>query len=335
MSNFDIGICIDQTTLSGVIAALYARPSLKSQLFSGRQTIAIMGVNLTVGWDVQQAPTVSLNPPSAQQWQNAVKSDGSVPQPVENAFLVQFSQVRVEKQPDSGGAMATTTSFAAICTVSLTNNALTITPMAVVIDLSQASEFDQVMYRMLIIPRVLNLVGTVLSGQQLPDIDFQGTRFGAAVLTVGNGQLTVVANLAGQPAPAAPAPDRLPGGPFSILLSPQAMQQIANRGTRDLQGKTTGTSGSQSFGIGTANYRANVRLDHVSATVSPGDPTTVNAAVGVAVSASAGVDILGVVGDAVEQGAEAVGGGVVTAAKATAGALEDAGRAIKNAFSSY
>lgn len=297
MSAFDVSICIDESTLNGIVASLYGRPSFRSKLFSGNQPIQIAGVNATVGWSVEAPPLVSLNAPTKAQWDASVKKDGTLTAPIAPAIVVHIPQIKVQKTA-SGSVMETTTSFDAICTVRLSQNSITIEPLAVVIDLTQASKIDKVIYDKILIPRILDMVGTMLSGRQLPNIQFQGVSFGPFVLAAGNGLLAVAANLAGKPVPQSPAIGSLPRGRFSVLMSPETMQLLADQGTRSLQGKSTGASGSQSFGIGKASYHANVQLNSVSASVSPTELTTVNASIGVQVSASAGVDVLSVITDA-------------------------------------
>lgn len=297
MSTFDIAVCIDEVTLNKIAASLFGRQSLRGKLFSGSQSILIAGVNASVGWSIEAPPLVSLNPPTPAQWAASVKKDGTALQPAENAFLVHIPHIKVQKSA-SGGVTEADTSFDAICTASLVQNAITIVPLAVVIDLSQASKIDKVIYDKILIPRVLDMVGSMLSGRQLPNIDFQGATFGPFVIAVGGGLLAAAANASGKPAPQTPSIGSLPKGRFSVLMSPETMQTLANKGTSSLQGKSTGASGSQSFGIGKANYSANVRLNSVSASVSPSDLTSVNASIGVQVSAGAGIDVLSVITDA-------------------------------------
>jgi hypothetical protein len=325
MSNYDVAISIDQATLNRVIATAFGRQSLRSKLFSGRQTITFQGVQVTVGWEVQQVPTLSLTPPSTQQWQNAIKQDGGAAQPMQNAFVVNIPQLKVTMENTSGKIEEATTSVEAICTISINalNNKLSLDPVALVVDLSQASAFDKVIYRTFLIPQVLHMADSLLSDEQFPDIDFKGIRFGPAVLIVGTGRIVAIANLQGKPAPSAPPADSFPDGPLYILLSREAMQQVVSRGTQDLRGKRVSASGSRDFTVGKANYNVSLQFDSVSASLT-NDLTVVNASLGVSVSASAGVDVVSAIGGTIVNAAKTVGDGVVSA-----------GKAVADAFSSY
>jgi hypothetical protein len=188
------------------------------------------------------------------------------------------------------GNREATIHFEAICTAALEDGRLSINPQAVVVDLSSASPLDRVIYTKVIIPQVLRMAGNLLSGRELPELAFQGFRFGPAVLSVGSGSLSVVANLPGKPVPPAPPPGALPTGGLSMLLSREAMQQVADQAGRHLAGLDISPGAPVQAGGGHASF--GVRLAHVSTDVSA-DPTVINAEVGPDISVSVGVDFLG------------------------------------------
>lgn len=291
MSNYDLAVSMDQATLDRVIATLFARPSLRRKLFSGSQSIDVLGAPVTVDWEVQQAPQLSLRPPSAQQWQNAIKQDGGTPQPTEGAFVVRVPKLKVSRKSASGETGQATISPEVIVAARTRNRRLSLEPVAVVIDLSRASEADKQIYRNVVVPQVLRMAGAVLSDAPIPTIQYQGVAFGPPAFAVGNGRIVAVANLRGEPVPAAPSPATMPGGSFYVLLDRQVLEQTARRIARELQGESASTSGSQGFGVGRARYRASVRLERVSASMSR-DLTTVEASVRVSARANARVKIL-------------------------------------------
>lgn len=310
-----MAICMNESALQGIVASLFARPAFRQNLFAGTGTVTVAGVPLTVAYDVVAAPTVLLSAPTPAQWQIAIQAGGGAARPATNAVVLHFPQVTVTRSPHTAQAASATVSFDAIAVVALNAGQLQIRPLGVCIDLSAASADDQILYRGLIIPRVLDMLATLLAAESVPAIRFQGVRFGDAVLVVGAGRLAAVANLEGRPAPAAPAPEGLPAVPFCVLLSPPAMQAVAVAATAGLQGKQLSQSGSASFGIGTADYQATLHVD--SLTLQVQSPTTVLAHTGLTASASASVDVVGAIWDQIS-------GGVDTAANA-----------IANAFSSY
>ena len=308
-----MAICMAEPTLQGVVAALYGR--FRQTLFQGTGTVNIAGVPLTVGYDVQAAPAVRLAPPTPAQWEHAVQADGSPARPTANAAVLHFPRVAVTRSPGTPQEATATVSFDAIAVAALDAGRLKIRPVGVSIDLSAASPNDRILYRGLIIPRVLGLLGDMLSAEAVPAISFQGVRFGDAVLVLGAGRLAALANLAGEPPPAPPPPESLPTEGFCILLSPPAMQAVATAATSGLRGRSLSQSGEAAYGIGTAQYSATLRVDGLALHLQ--DPTTILARAGLAASASAAVDVLGPIWDQIT-------GGVETAANA-----------IKDAFSSY
>jgi|GEM_PF-2217384 len=326
MSAFDVAICMNESALNRVIASIYARPGFRDSLFRGSRQVSVGGVALSVGYDVLVPPTVRLEAPSPAQWQAAIRADGNAAAPTANALVAHFPQVTVTKSPGTPAASSSTITFDAIAVASLQGGRLAISPVGVCIDLSHSSSDDQILYRAVIIPRVLEMLATLLSAESVPNIHFQGVRFGAAVLTLGDGRLAAVANLDGRPGPAAPAPGSLPAVPFCVLLSQAAMQGVAAAGTAGLRGKHLSQSGGASFGIGTAQYTATLTVDGLSVQVQ--DPVTVNANVALSASASASVDVLGYVWDQIS-------GGVTSAAGTVADGIQTAANAVAQAFSSY
>jgi hypothetical protein len=346
---FDIALGMDEATLNRVIATLYQRPNLKSKLFSGREQTTILNVPVQVDWEVQAAPAVSLTAPDAQKWHTAILADGKAAQPSSNAFVVHLPMLKVGRTSSGSGRQETALPLDAICTAAIAGDRLSYNALAVCVDLSAASQTDQALYRAFIIPRILRMVATMLGQQHVPSLDFHGLKFGEAALYVGNGRIVGTANLAGKP-PATPADgSTLPGVPFFVLLSAEAMQRAGSMGAAGLRGKSAGTSGDSSFGIGKASYNASVTLTDIS--VSPsGDPTVVHASVGISAQASAGVDVLSgilntvaggattaanTVAGGVTTAANTVAGGVTTAANTVASGVTTAANAVADAFHSY
>lgn len=335
MSNYDIAISLDESALGRIVAVLYGRPGLRGTLFQGTQTATVRNVSTTVGWDVQAVPLVRLAPPTDDQWKAAVKADGATaPQPSGNAFILNFPQLRVTRTLDSGEVQDATLPVDVICTVDVRDNQLQLDAQAALVDLSSAPAMDRLFVYPLLIPQVLRMSDSMLSGGQIPDVNFNGLRFGEVKLGVGAGRLVAVAGLPGGPAPDLPDPASLPDGDFYVLLSPAAVHQAASAGAAGLVGKEAGVSGSQGFGVGDASYNANVKV--TSADAQPaGDLTSLTVAVGVEVSAGAGVDMLNAIGQQITNAATTVGDGVTDAAKTVGSGLETAGKAAADAFSSY
>jgi hypothetical protein len=327
--SYDVLISMDEAGFNRIIATLYSRPRLRDSLFKGSEVGAFSGVNANVSWEVLQAPTMVFSPPTPEQWSRSIKEDGTAPQPTQNALIARIPKMRVSRQSSQGDQDATI-SLDAICTVGLRNNELVIDALAVIIDLSAATPLDRLIFTKVIIPKTLAMADSLLSGRQIPSIDFKGISFGAAALGVGNGRMVGVANLVGKPTPALPDFNALPHGSFYILLSREALRLVANAGAQGLRGQTANRSGSESFTLGRANYNARVRLDNVSAQVTP-DVTVVSASVGINASADAGIDVVDIIAGAVTTAGNAIADTATTAGNA----IVDTANKVGDAFKSY
>jgi hypothetical protein len=324
---FDVAIGMDESGLNQVLGELFQRPGLRKDLFSGSQSANILGAAIQVDWSVEQAPTVHLSAPTPDQWKHAIKADGAVAAPTVNALTMHFPQFKITRKAASGPDQTATVALDVICTINIQSDNLIVSALAVSVDLSAASAFDQVLYKSVIIPRILNLVGTAFGVEHLPNVNFEGLQFGPIALTVGSGRVAGVANLAGKPTPPAPDPGTLPNAKFFLLLGRDALQQTAQKGAAGLVGHSATSSGSRGFGLGNASYNGSVRLDSVSVQVG-GDPTVINAQVAIGAEASAGVSLLGGIPgqivDGLKTGVNTVGDG-----------LKTAGEAIGHAFHGY
>jgi hypothetical protein len=332
--SFDVALGMDERTLSEVLASLYDRPSLKARIFSGTQQIHEMGISTMVSFEVEAPPVVRLMPPSSDQWNRAIKRDGSAVQPTANAMVVMLPKLKLSRPKSDGTLQEGVISLDAIVTVTIVDQRLSYDALAVVIDLSGATPLDRIIYRKVVIPMALDAVDRAFGQPHIPNIAFRGLSFGPIALQVGDGRVVGIANLAGKP-PAGPQPDHaLPHEPFFILLSREALQIACQSGTADLVGRTDGTSGSANFGIGTATYEGRVRVDDIAVRVED-DPTTVDVAVAVSASAQAGVDVIDQIWDGIKTGGNAVADAGKTAVDTIGNTAKDVGNTIADTFSSY
>jgi hypothetical protein len=290
MSFSDLVICLDQETLNRIVATLATKPGIKSRLLTGSQVGSFSGVELTVGWEVQEPPVLDLSPPSPEQWKEAVKRDGASVEPVENAFLARFPKLSVTRKKGSGETDSATVAVTMICTLAARDGQISLEPIAAVADFSQASGFDRLIYRKVIIPEALRMASAMLQGAPLPVLTFPGIQFGPMVLAGGNGRAVAAANLSGKPVPPAPSPASLPDGSMYVLLSREALQQIAHSAARPLAGQSRETFGTASFSVGKADYRASIRVGTLTANPSS-DLSGFDLSVGIAAEASAGVKV--------------------------------------------
>ena len=272
MNEFDVIIGMDASTLNKAIGQLYNRGDLRGSLFRGDRTQNIEGTDFAVQWDIQAVPETFLAPPTDQEWQSSFKADGSAAQPVGNAFFLNFSRIRlVQTAPDKN---ETTIPARAICTAGASQNQLSIQVIAVIIDLSGASKTDQFVYKRIIIPEILHLATSLLSGITMPPLSFYNISLTPPVASIQSNRLILFSNLADRPLGAISG-GNWPGQPFFILCSSRLVQRIGDIAAGAVQGKTFNYSGDTDFEIGDASYSASGRINRV-VTSATGDLTVMD-----------------------------------------------------------
>lgn len=356
MSDYDLGICGDESVLNQTVGALFNNSGSRQKLFSGTRTVSVLGQNVDTSWSVLSQPVFSLDSPPANVWAAAITQSGTPLSPAVNALTVRFDSVQVSMTSPGTPPRQTTTSILAICALSATGSGLALQPLGVVVDLSRASDIDRAVYQTFLIPAILESTATLFTAAPAPNIDIKVAQFGPPAISVGGGRLSAVSNLAGKGSPAPADPSSFPvSGNFCVLLSPEAMQAIASNGASRMNGLTKSTSGGQNVGLGSATYDAGIRIDN--ATANAAGPAGVDAVLSISAWASAGFTIVGgVVGDivngvqtageaaasAAQQAADAAAAAAQAAASAAAsaastvgGAVSSAGSTVIHAVSSY
>ncbi|MGJ4788457.1 hypothetical protein [Leptospira koniambonensis] len=328
MSDYDLLINVNESVFNQALSSLYGKENLRNKLFKGTKSETYLNTPVNVSWDVLTAPILSLNPPTDADWKSSYKQDGKTPSPVQNAFLIKFPKLKVSKD-QNGSVLDTTLSVQGICSIKLdiSSNRISIDSYALIVDISNASPLDQFIYKSIIIPQILKTADSALEGGQIPALDFHGAKFGEINIFVGQGRFLASANLESKAKAAIPNLNSIPNQPFFILISKEASQSIVNQETASLIGKKQSTSGSKSFGIGTANYDAAVRINRLGVQLLD-DPTQVSSTADLSITAGAGVDLLGPVVGAIVDAAKYVGSGAAYVGTTVANGVVDVSKTV-------
>jgi hypothetical protein len=361
MADFDIAISMGEGLINKALQVMYDRPTLRGSLFSGSQGFDVEDASMSVQWALSEAPHATLSVPTSDQWKNAVKAGGETAAPEDDAFILRLPSTTLGLSGGASSGQGKTRDFDLICTARIDNNEAALKAVAIVVEeMSTAPMIDRAMYRVLL-PKLLDAANGALAGAELPNISLP-ISFGPANLRILAGRIVAVARLDGAAAPE--PPENFPADEFAVLLSPAAIQRAIDLAMPTLQNLSESTNGSTGFGIGRAEYSASISLTGLTAQVDQADPTRLHAQTNASLSAGAGVDLLGPLGDianqagegiviganavkdtavdagnAIASGAQDVGNtiasGAEDAARTVAGGFEDAGNSIKEAFSSY
>ncbi len=262
----DLVVGVDESTLTQAVATLYGRPAL-GPVFSGRQTVNWQDKNVDVSWKVKEPPEVKLSAPTPDEWGKAIPRPDQKAQPTTNALWVNFPKFWAKRHDTDKEA---STEVRSICTVELRNNTVLLRPVACVVDLSQVSPLDKVLYRKVIVPKILDTVDKVLgqNGLQLPRLNIGGVGFGDIAVSVGNSRMALAANLSGRGTPSAPGTSALSDRPFTVLLSGRTVEEAAKATVHSIRGKWMSTGGK----FGPAHWSAGVKLNDANAGADS-DPT--------------------------------------------------------------
>jgi hypothetical protein len=300
MSRYDLLIGLNEARLNAILGQVYASPQLRQSLFSGTQSGDFSDIKYRVDWSVGAAPSISLRAPTQDEWNAAIKSGGAPAAPLAGAFLVNISSLSV-KLDATGESLNTTVPVNAICTVAAAGGTLSISALAVIVNVSAASDLDRYLIENVMVPEILNVVTKMLSGISIPQVNIMGMSLTPPVVGIANGYLLTAFTLAQSGAPSTDGA-AIPGDPFFILLSQQLVQSAVDFQVRsNLQGKTFDQSGSEGGGGFSAEYSVHGRIDGISATTT-GNPTSLHANASLSMSASAGITTpAGVVISALEE----------------------------------
>ncbi len=284
MGNFDMAVGIDGNTMDQGSTTLYQK--LYPKLFKGSQTITLEGIEFTVGWDVQSAPTFILSPPAnAEALLRSHLMGMAAHYPVDSKAMVdtyftamggsifQMSMADVEMTVSGGSNSGTDkVSVTIVVEANSAGGKMTLNPIKATGKTTNPS--DQSLLNKVILPQAMNMARTILSGINLPPLKFGSVQLTAPALIVSNNHIVALANLAGKSVPSAPFPSSWPQQPFFALLSPEAKIEMAKMSTSYINGKQFGKSGKLGFKIGDLHYNANITMGNL--TISDAGATSIH-----------------------------------------------------------
>ncbi|HST58108.1 MAG TPA: hypothetical protein VLK84_05465, partial [Longimicrobium sp.] len=173
MSQFDVAVGMNADTLGQGMTQLYAKPDARTKLFKGSLPGTLSGQSYVASWDIQAAPTFTLQPPPSDQWAASIDPTGKHPTdaaPTQNAFQLVFptfyGQYTLGTSTVSG-----TTKVIVFATASVSGSTLVITPKSIWLDESQMGGWDKAILNV-ILKQVLVQAAKLLQGIQIPPLTF-------------------------------------------------------------------------------------------------------------------------------------------------------------------
>lgn len=280
MSQYDVAIGMDSSTLDKGISQLYANSQAREKLFKGVQEGTQGSLKYTANWDIQAAPTFILTPPPDDKWSASINNQGKHPtvadKPSQNTFQLVFPQFHAEYLSGSADPVSGTTEVIVFAKVAIQGDKAAITPLAVWLDESKMSTWDRLILNQ-ILKQVLQKAETMLSGMQIPLLSFPlsgaDINLTSPQVTITGSQLVLAASLSSKGSVDINGVT-WPQQPLFVLMSADIINQVVGELARDLTGKTTTGSGDKSGG----KYSYTAQLEQIRGIgVQPNDLTKINA----------------------------------------------------------
>lgn len=314
-SNYDLLTGISEGKLNEIVAFVFSKPHVRTDVFQGSDSGEQMGQPYRIDWQILTAPRFSLAPPSEHDWTIALHADGTPLPRRDDAFLVEVDRMHI-KVAAFGKSNDTTFPVRTIATVAGAGGRLRISTLGIIVDLSGADQMARFVIRSAVIPQVMAALDRTLSGIELPELHFSGQSFTPPVVEARDGYLLTAFNLTKDGAPAiGDAP--VESGPFFARMSRELMQRVVDHEVNSgIRGKTFTQTGREAGGGFAAQYSVWGRIDSLSVSTTT-DPRQLTAKAGLSMSASAGIDLpVGQVIDALGNVGKEIGKGFEKAGKA-------------------
>ena len=319
----DLVIGLSAAKLNQAIAQVHGNRHVHDTVFSNSKAFAYGKDTATVHWDVTAPPEVVLRPPTAAEWQAAVKANGQPVAPLEGAFLVKLPKLALRCESATGAAAAadpldTTVAVSLIAAAEVTGATISLRALGVLVALDATSALDHYLITVVLVPALLDAVTRALQGLRVVPPAVAGVQLTPGVVAIVADHLVLMFNLAARGAPSASLAD-VPGDPFFVLISSALLQAAMDHTVQtSLVGQRFDKSGSVGAGGFSAGYEAVGRIDRM-AFAPVGPPASFRLLTSVELSASASVGLslpwLGPVGDAIVHAGEAAGDTIVDLGK--------------------
>lgn len=172
MSNFDIAIGFNASTLNSCSTALFGEPAAQDKYFKGTYSATQPNVGtITFTYQVLAAPIFLLEAPTQANWDASIKKKDVTTMPAQNLFQLQIPNIRgsavIAPSPTPVVAEGPLTVY---LTVTQTGVSLKLTAVAVLIDETKFSKFDKWLVNNVLAPAALHMADGMLTAFTLPAI---------------------------------------------------------------------------------------------------------------------------------------------------------------------
>ncbi|MGW4113847.1 hypothetical protein ACWEFJ_23505 [Actinosynnema sp. NPDC004786] len=237
--DFDVVLGIDSASFSAGVDKLNKDPKTHAAFFKGDYR------NDTVSgtWEVEgKSPAFEFRPPDPARWRQSVNAKGEHPTgdpPTGNVFVLAIPKLRLVFTIDGAQAdLAPGVEFYG--QAALADGTLSITPLSIWADPSTMSTAEKAIVNGLILPKVYDKLGPVLSGHKVPPqtitIGDLGFTLTVVEVLITGGRLVIVTT--GDTSTAVPLPGEWPAKPVFAVVNRAYAQRLATEVARANRNKT-------------------------------------------------------------------------------------------------
>lgn len=296
--DFDLAIGLDRASLNTGISELHGKHH--DALFKGSESKPFNGQQAVATWDVKSAPTVTLGPPSQEEWNKATDAHGRKPpaNPLPQGNVLHLTLNKTDFSIAYGTAhplSVTDKNIDIYASVSVPDGKLAVTLLAIQLDTTGMKQWDEFFLQKLVVPNLLTSGSNALSQLTIPTQELFGTKLqlvpDRALVTGTHLVLGAAANIEGNTTPdPLPTDFRWPDKPLWALFSRRLTTWVLNNALRqEVVGKPQHYAHTQGIITVSVDYRLR---SYQNLTLDPARLTAGSAALDMAYDAK--VSVLGI-----------------------------------------
>jgi len=298
VANFDMAVGVTQSALNGLIGQYFSTPPESENPFQGSKDVNITGIGeVTVSWDITEAPTLIFGKPTEADWDAALDKQGntnrSAGNPLPTADMVQLtiSKMSAYYQLAKGSKVGgDTTNVIGYVTVTFSGDEITLTPLAVTINESDFSGWDKLVFNYGFLPNLFAAVKSTVSVIHIPNLSWNGITLNTPQFVFDNDLLVAAATETTNPHLLDITGVTWPTDDMFALASKPLLNNTITGFVSSYQGKSYSDSGEKAD-LATWQYKAVV--ESITAHVSKLSPLTVVADLSVSLTAGGGLTTAG------------------------------------------
>ncbi len=290
MTNFDVGVGITDSLANQFCTTIYS--GLHDQVFKGQETVSgPAGMDITISWDIQEAPSLSFSPINKDEAVKKVKEaisekdeinekfksnkeayiNSVVDALVTSCFSLNLSKVYIKASTIEGiMEWDATCKLDVLVQLESDNGNLKVNPLKCNATGIQGEKMWFV--NKVVLPAALSIVRKMIPAIQIPSIELPHVSLTPPLPLITQGKATAICNRTTLGIPAPVTDYSWPDSPFFLMLKPHFIAETINNALTGFT-KEFGLPSDELFlVIGTLKYAANATVSNI--TVKPGSNPT-------------------------------------------------------------